>query len=324
MACDGGGRPDRTVSAQPAGIAQSRTVPWAGRRLIGRFEPSPAQTADSVALVSLCLVLIAANKPLLPLTGAKRGLVGLLAALEIGLLVQAVVGVVQMLGLDREIDRLPFVGYLAGPPLILPSPSCDRQRNAPDGARVCWRPFGIYLATALCRRAVSYALLGLTATRRYPMWTVLRRTDRAGGGAPPRFTRAARRCRATCSVGQHVRVPVLVRTGRGDRLALRGVASRAAAAIAVRTPATGPVVPRGQSTLLRGRSGAARLAVVLDRDPRSGGPGGERRLLAVQRHQRPGSTLVECSLCCSTSSTSTSWCPACTPTPERTKDEELR
>lgn len=50
----------------------------------------------SLLCVTWSLVLIAANKPLLPLMGAKRGLVGLLSALEIGLLVQAVVGVVQM------------------------------------------------------------------------------------------------------------------------------------------------------------------------------------------------------------------------------------
>ncbi|HEX6342704.1 hypothetical protein [Umezawaea sp.] len=74
----------------------------------------------SLLCVTWSLVLIAANKPLLPLVGAKRGLVGLLAALEIGLLVQAVVGVVQMPGLDGETDRLSFLGYLAGPPLILP------------------------------------------------------------------------------------------------------------------------------------------------------------------------------------------------------------
>ncbi|MDX3656610.1 hypothetical protein PV646_04760 [Streptomyces sp. ID05-26A] len=82
--------------------------------------PQAVLTILSLLCVAWSLALIAADKPLLPLTGAKRGLVGLLAALEIGLLIQAVVGVVQMLGLDREIDRLSFVGYLAGPPLILP------------------------------------------------------------------------------------------------------------------------------------------------------------------------------------------------------------
>lgn len=77
-------------------------------------------TVLSLACAAWSLALIAANKPLLPLTRAKQGLVGLLAVLEVGLLVQAVVGVVQLLGLDREIDRLSFVGYLVGPPLILP------------------------------------------------------------------------------------------------------------------------------------------------------------------------------------------------------------
>lgn len=74
----------------------------------------------SLACAAWSVVLIAANKPLLPLTRAKKGLVGLLALLEVALLAQAVVGVVQLLGLDREIDRLSFVGYLVGPPLILP------------------------------------------------------------------------------------------------------------------------------------------------------------------------------------------------------------
>jgi hypothetical protein len=74
----------------------------------------------SLSCAAWSSALIAANKPLLPLTRAKQGLVGLLAVLEAGLLVQAIVGVVQMLGLDREIERLSFVGYLAGPPLILP------------------------------------------------------------------------------------------------------------------------------------------------------------------------------------------------------------
>lgn len=77
-------------------------------------------TVLSLVCAAWSLVLIAANKPLLPLTRAKQGLIGLLAVLEVGLLVQAVVGVAQMLGLDREIDRLSFVGYLVGPPLILP------------------------------------------------------------------------------------------------------------------------------------------------------------------------------------------------------------
>lgn len=77
-------------------------------------------TVLALACAAWSLALIAANKPLLPLTRAKQGLIGLLAVLEVGLLVQAVAGVAQMLGLDREIDKLSFVGYLVGPPLILP------------------------------------------------------------------------------------------------------------------------------------------------------------------------------------------------------------
>lgn len=65
-------------------------------------------------------LLIALNKALLPLTKLSWGLVGGLAVLELGLLVQAVVGVVSMLGLDRDIQRWSFVGYLLGPVVIIP------------------------------------------------------------------------------------------------------------------------------------------------------------------------------------------------------------
>jgi hypothetical protein len=65
-------------------------------------------------------LLIALNKALLPLTKLSWGLVGGLAVLELGLLAQAVVGVVSMLGLDRDIQRWSFVGYLLGPVVIIP------------------------------------------------------------------------------------------------------------------------------------------------------------------------------------------------------------
>lgn len=77
-------------------------------------------TVLSLGCAAWSLVLIALNKPLLPVTRAEQGLIGLLAVLEVGLVVQAVVGVARMLDLDREIDKLSFVGYLVGPVLILP------------------------------------------------------------------------------------------------------------------------------------------------------------------------------------------------------------
>ncbi len=64
------------------------------------------------------VVLIVLNQPLLPFTKAKRGLLALLAVLETGLFVQAVIGLGQITA--REIDRLSFAGYLIGAVLIIP------------------------------------------------------------------------------------------------------------------------------------------------------------------------------------------------------------
>jgi hypothetical protein len=66
------------------------------------------------------VALIALNKALLPVTKPKLGLAAVLAVLEAGLLVQAVIGFVKLAGLDHEIDRFSFVGYLVGPVVILP------------------------------------------------------------------------------------------------------------------------------------------------------------------------------------------------------------
>lgn len=65
-------------------------------------------------------LLIALNKALLPLTKPSWGLVWSLAVLEVGLLVQAVIGIAALLGTDRDIERLSFLGYLLGPAVILP------------------------------------------------------------------------------------------------------------------------------------------------------------------------------------------------------------
>lgn len=65
-------------------------------------------------------LLIALNKALLPLTKLSWGLVWSLAVLEVGLLVQAVVGIAALLGTERDVERLSFVGYLLGPVVILP------------------------------------------------------------------------------------------------------------------------------------------------------------------------------------------------------------
>ncbi|SDJ49148.1 hypothetical protein SAMN04488074_102197 [Lentzea albidocapillata subsp. violacea] len=65
-------------------------------------------------------LLIALNRPLLPLTKLSWTLVGGLAVLELGLLVQAVAGIASLLGTDRDIERWSFAGYLLGPVVILP------------------------------------------------------------------------------------------------------------------------------------------------------------------------------------------------------------
>jgi hypothetical protein len=65
-------------------------------------------------------LLIALNKALLPLTKLSWGLVWGLAVLEVGLLVQAVIGIAALLGTERDVERLSFVGYLLGPVVILP------------------------------------------------------------------------------------------------------------------------------------------------------------------------------------------------------------
>lgn len=75
-------------------------------------------TVLALAGAAWSVLLIALKKPLLPLAGLTWGLVGLVALLELGLLVQAVAGLVQLM--DRDIDRLSFVGYLLGPAVIMP------------------------------------------------------------------------------------------------------------------------------------------------------------------------------------------------------------
>lgn len=63
-------------------------------------------------------LLMLLDKPLLPLGKLTWGLAGVLALLELGLLAQAVIGIVRMAG--APVDKLTFVGYLVGPVVILP------------------------------------------------------------------------------------------------------------------------------------------------------------------------------------------------------------
>ncbi len=66
------------------------------------------------------LVLMIANRPVLPDRWFGLGLLGVLGLLELGLLAQAVAGIVQLVATDREIEGFTFVGYLVAPVVIIP------------------------------------------------------------------------------------------------------------------------------------------------------------------------------------------------------------
>lgn len=70
---------------------------------------------------AFAVALIVLKKAILPLTRLSWALVGAFAVLELGLLVQTAIGIVQLLGTDRDIDRLSYVGYLVGPAVIVPA-----------------------------------------------------------------------------------------------------------------------------------------------------------------------------------------------------------
>ncbi|HEU5475093.1 MAG TPA: hypothetical protein VFV67_30990 [Actinophytocola sp.] len=61
------------------------------------------------------LLLVVRDKP----PGAAT--LGLLALLELGLLVQAVIGIGKLIGTDQDVSGASFVGYLIGSLLILPA-----------------------------------------------------------------------------------------------------------------------------------------------------------------------------------------------------------
>jgi len=81
---------------------------------------STALTITALLGATWSLVLVVRNRPLLPATTLSLGLAGVLALLEIGLLAQAITGVVQLVATARDIERFTFLGYLVGPVLLLP------------------------------------------------------------------------------------------------------------------------------------------------------------------------------------------------------------
>ncbi|MEU4447087.1 hypothetical protein AB0K14_19855 [Actinosynnema sp. NPDC050801] len=79
-----------------------------------------ALTVVALAAAAWALVLAVLDHPITLRTKPTLGLAGVVLLLEAGLLVQAAVGVVAMLGSDRELDRATFVGYLIGVAVVLP------------------------------------------------------------------------------------------------------------------------------------------------------------------------------------------------------------
>jgi hypothetical protein len=75
-----------------------------------------------VALVAALwsLVLAVADRPITLATKPTLGLAGVVVLLELGLLVQAVIGVIVVLGAEHELDRATFIGYLVGAAVVLP------------------------------------------------------------------------------------------------------------------------------------------------------------------------------------------------------------
>lgn len=74
--------------------------------------------------VLIIAALIAAALTLVPLVrgrAAGKLLLGALVLLEAGLLVLAVLGIVNLAGTDRAVDGATFVGYLLGTLAVLPA-----------------------------------------------------------------------------------------------------------------------------------------------------------------------------------------------------------
>lgn len=79
-----------------------------------------ALTAAALLAAAWSALLMALGKPLTLDTGATLGLAGLVLLLEVGLLAQAVIGVVGVVGTERQLDAPTFTGYLVAPVLVLP------------------------------------------------------------------------------------------------------------------------------------------------------------------------------------------------------------
>lgn len=77
-------------------------------------------TYVALGAAAWAVVLMIAGRPVLIGKWYGLGLLGVVALLELGLLAQAVGGLINLFGDDRDIDRFAFIGYLIGPLLIIP------------------------------------------------------------------------------------------------------------------------------------------------------------------------------------------------------------
>ncbi|ROP35484.1 hypothetical protein [Saccharothrix texasensis] len=79
-----------------------------------------ALTVVALAAAAWALALAVLDHPITLRTKPTLGLAAVVLLLEAGLLAQAVVGAVAVLGSDRELDRATFLGYLVGVAVVLP------------------------------------------------------------------------------------------------------------------------------------------------------------------------------------------------------------
>lgn len=68
----------------------------------------------ALLVAAWCLVLVLRDRPINDPT------LGLLVLLEVGLLVQAVIGIIKLVNTDRDVSGVTFVGYQLGGLVILP------------------------------------------------------------------------------------------------------------------------------------------------------------------------------------------------------------
>jgi hypothetical protein len=86
--------------------------------MIGAF--ATTLTFASLAVAAWAALLVIVGRPVMINQWHGLGLLGAAAVVELGLLGQAVVGFVNLVGTDRQVDSLTFGGYLIGALLVLP------------------------------------------------------------------------------------------------------------------------------------------------------------------------------------------------------------